>query len=327
MTKKDYLKQGQDCQFMSDEPNLAVEIAGIKLKNPVLVASGPFGFGQEYASFIDLSRLGAVVVKSVTLQPYPGNPPPRIVETASGMLNAIGLQNPGVNYFLTTCLPYLQQSGVPVIANIAGSTVEEYAVVAGRLNGAKGIVALEVNISCPNVKHGGLQFGASAVAAAEVIKAVRAATDKPVIVKLSPNVTSIVEIARAVADAGANALSMINTILGMVIDIHRRRPVLGNVTGGLSGPAIRPVAIRAVWEVYKAVRLPIIGMGGVVSAQDALAFMMAGARAVAIGTANFLNPRVTIEVLEGMATFLQENGVKDINELVGVAHGDFKNFL
>lgn len=307
---------------MSNEPNLAVEIAGIKFQNPVLVASGTFGCGQEYASFIDLSRLGAIVVKSITLQPYPGNPPPRIAETASGMLNAVGLQNPGVNYFLADCLPYLRQSGVPVIVSIAGSTVEEYAALAGRLNEAEEVTALEVNISCPNVKHGGLQFGASAVAAAEVVKAVRAATAKPVIVKLSPNVTSIVEIAQAAADAGADALSMINTILGMVIDIHRRRPVLGNVTGGLSGPAIRPVAIRAVWEVYKAVSLPIIGMGGVVNARDALAFMMAGARAVAVGTANFLNPRATIEVLEGMATFLRENGVKDINELVGAAHSN-----
>lgn len=305
---------------MSEKPNLSVELAGIKMKNPVMVASGTFSFGREYASFFDLNRLGAVVVKSVTLLPYDGNPPPRIVETPSGMLNAIGLQNPGVDNFLNAYLPYLRQFDTPVIVSIAGNTVEEYEKVAGRLSGAQGIAALEVNISCPNVKQGGMQFGASPYAAGEVTKAVKGATDMPVIVKLSPNVTSIAEIALAVAEAGAEALSVINTVLGMVIDIHRRRPVLGNVTGGLSGPAIRPVAVRAVWEIYRAVSLPVIGMGGVMSAKDALEFIMAGARAVAIGTANFLNPLTTIEVAEGIADFLKENGLKDISDLVGAAH-------
>jgi dihydroorotate dehydrogenase (NAD+) catalytic subunit len=302
------------------KPNLTIEIAGLKLKNPVLTASGTFGFGFEYAPYVDLNRLGAIVVKGLTLKPRAGNPPPRIVETPAGILNSIGLHNPGVDYFLAKHLPYLRQFATPVIVNLAGNTIEEYVAVAEKLSGAAGIVALEVNISCPNVKQGGLQFGADPFRAAEVTRAVKEKTDLPVIVKLSPKVTSIAEVARASASAGADALSLINTLSGMAIDINQRRPVLGSITGGLSGPAIRPVAVRAVWEVYEVVKLPVIGMGGIFSAADALEFIMAGARAVAVGTANFLNPRATIEVLEGIEQFLEENGIEDIRELVGVAH-------
>ncbi|MEW5899305.1 MAG: dihydroorotate dehydrogenase [Bacillota bacterium] len=302
------------------KPNLAVEIAGLKLKNPVLTASGTFGFGAESTPLLDLNRLGAVVVKSRTLKPREGNPTPRLVETPAGILNSIGLQNPGVDSFLTEHLPSLRQFATPVIVSIAGNTVEEYAAVAEKLSRAAGIAALEVNISCPNVEQGGLQFGADPAGAAEVTRAVKGATGLPVIVKLSPNVTSIAEIAWAVAEAGADTLSLINTLTGMAIDVHRRRPVLGNLTGGLSGPAVRPVAVRAVWEVYQVVRVPIIGMGGIVCAADALEFILAGARAVAVGTANFLNPRATIEILEGIEHYLEENEIADINELVGAAH-------
>lgn len=301
-------------------PNLTVEIAGLKLKNPVLTASGTFGFGTEYTPFVDLNRLGAIVIKSLTLKPREGNPTPRIVETPAGILNSIGLQNPGVDCFLAEHLPYLRQFPTPVIASIAGNTVEEYVAVAERLTGAVGISALEVNISCPNVKQGGLQFGVDPSGAAQVTRAVKAVTNLPVIVKLTPNVTSIAEMAVAVAEAGADALSLINTLSGMAIDIHRHRPVLGNITGGLSGPAIRPVAVRAIWEVYQVVKIPLIGMGGIVCAADALEFILAGARAVAVGTANFLNPCATTEILEGIEHYLEEKGIADINELVGAAH-------
>jgi dihydroorotate dehydrogenase (NAD+) catalytic subunit len=302
-------------------PVLAVDIGGIFMKNPVTVASGTFGFGPEYAPYVDLNRLGAVVVKGITLRPRPGNLPPRIVETPAGMLNAIGLQNPGVDHLVTEILPYFKQFDVPVIVNIAGETVEEYASLAGKLDRVAGIAGLEVNISCPNVKKGGMQFGSDPLTAAEVVRAVRAATGLPLVVKLSPNVTSITAVAAGVAEAGADALSLINTILGMAIDVKRRRPVLGTVTGGLSGPAVRPVAVRMVWQVYKEVKLPIVGMGGIMSAADALEFILAGAAAVAVGTANFVNPRATMDVLEGIEAYLVENGVRDINKLVGAAHG------
>ncbi|MEW6276114.1 MAG: dihydroorotate dehydrogenase [Bacillota bacterium] len=302
------------------KPSLTVEIAGLKLKNPVLTASGTFGFGAEYTPFVDLNRLGAVVVKSLTLKPREGNSPPRIVETPAGILNSIGLQNPGVERFLGEHLPYLRQFSTPVIVSIAGNTIEEYVAAAEKLAGANGVSALELNISCPNVKQGGLQFGVDPLGAAEVTRAVKRAADLPVIVKLSPNVTSITGMAKTVAEAGADALSLINTLSGMAIDIYRRRPVLGNITGGLSGPAIRPVAVRAVWEVYRAVKLPLIGMGGIACAADAIEFIMAGARAVAVGTANFLNPRATIEIVKGIERYLEENGIGDINELVGAAH-------
>ncbi|RJQ27729.1 MAG: dihydroorotate dehydrogenase [Peptococcaceae bacterium] len=303
------------------KPVLAVDIGGIFMKNPVAVASGTFGFGPEYASYVDLNRLGAIFLKGVTLRPRPGNTPPRIVETPAGMLNAIGLQNPGVDHLVAEILPCLKQFDVPVIVNIAGETVEEYALLAGKLDRAMGIAGLEVNISCPNVKRGGMQFGSDPLTAAEVIRAVRVATGLPLIVKLSPNVTSITAVAAKVAESGADALSLINTILGMAIDVKRRRPVLGTVTGGLSGPAVRPVAVRMVWQVYKEVKLPIVGMGGIMSAADALEFILAGATAVAVGTANFVNPRTTMDVLEGIEAYLVENGVKDISELVGAAHG------
>lgn len=300
--------------------NLAVNIGGIKMKNPVTTASGTFGFGSEYGRIIDLNRLGAIVVKGTTLLPREGNPTPRIAETPSGMLNAIGLQNPGVDSFIREALPFLRDYDLPVIVNIAGDTVEDYAKLAGILDRAGGVAGIEVNISCPNVKKGGLQFGSDPESAAEVIRNVRQATSLPVIVKLSPNVTSIVAVAEKVAGAGADALSMINTLLGMAIDIKSRRPVLGNIMGGLSGPAVRPVAVRAVWQGYQAVKLPIIGMGGITCAADALEFIMAGATAVAVGTANFVNPRATVEVLEGIERFMAENGIKDIAELVGIAH-------
>ncbi|MQL53438.1 dihydroorotate dehydrogenase [Desulfofundulus thermobenzoicus] len=302
------------------KPNLAVNLAGIPMKNPVTTASGTFGFGPEYAPFVDLHRLGAIVVKGTTLLPRPGNPTPRIVETPAGILNAIGLQNPGVEHFVRVAMPYLRQFDLPVIVNIAGDTVEDYAALAGRLDRVPGVAGLEVNISCPNVKKGGMAFGVDPESAAAVVRAVKGATGLPVIVKLSPNVTSIVRMAEGVMEAGADALSMINTLLGMAIDIRRRRPVLGSGMGGLSGPAIRPVAVRMVWEVYRAFKVPIIGMGGIVTAEDALEFIMAGATAVAVGTANFINPRATMDVLEGIERFMAEEGVKSIGELVGAAH-------
>lgn len=301
-------------------PALAVNIGGIKMKNPVTTASGTFGFGTEYAPYVDLNRLGAIVVKGTTLEPRAGNPTPRLVETPAGILNSIGLQNPGVERFIEEALPYLAGYDLPVIVNIAGDTVEDYARLAARLDRAGGVAGLEVNISCPNVKKGGMQFGSDPAMAAEVTRAVKGNTDLPVIVKLSPNVTSIVAVAERVAEAGADALSMINTLLGMAIDIRTRRPLLGNVMGGLSGPAVKPVAVRAVWQVYREVRLPIIGMGGITCAEDAIEFILAGATAVAVGTANFVNPRATMDVLDGIENYLVENGIDDINELVGAAH-------
>jgi len=300
-------------------PGLAVNIGGIRMKNPVATASGTFGFGPEYAPYLDLNRLGAIVVKGITLLPRDGNPTPRLAETPAGILNSIGLQNPGVDRFILEALPFLTNYNLPVIVNIAGDTVSDYALIAEKLSRAPGVAGLEVNISCPNVKKGGMQFGSDPAMAAEVTGAVKASTDLPVIIKLSPNVTSIVAVAEKVAKAGADALSMINTLLGMAIDIRKRRPVLGNVLGGLSGPAIKPVAVRAVWQVYRELKLPIIGMGGIMTAEDAIEFILAGATAVAVGTANFINPRATMDVLEGIKNYLNENGIKDINEVVGLA--------
>lgn len=302
------------------KPNLSVNIGGIQMKNPVVTASGTFGFGPEYSSFIDLSRLGAIVVKGITLEPRVGNPTPRLVETPAGVLNSIGLQNPGVESFIEEILPHLLDCDLPVIVNIAGDTVEDYARLAGRLDRVSGVSGLEVNISCPNVKRGGMQFGSDPSAAAEVTRAVKGNTGLPVIVKLSPNVTSIVSVAEKVAAAGADALSMINTLLGMAIDIKERRPLLGNIMGGLSGPAVKPVAVRAVWEVYREVNIPIIGMGGITTADDAIEFILAGAAAVAVGTANFINPFATMEVLKGIEEYLVENRVRDIRDLTGAAH-------
>jgi dihydroorotate dehydrogenase (NAD+) catalytic subunit len=304
---------------MTVKVNMRVNVAGIEMKNPVTTASGTFGFGEEYSPYIDLSRLGALVVKGTTLQPRQGNPGPRIAETPCGILNAIGLQNPGIETVTGEILPRIKDLNVPVIINIAGDTPEDYGQLARKIDGS-GAAGIEVNISCPNVKKGGMQFGSDPAAAAQVTKAVKANTDLPVIVKLSPNVTSIVQVAESVTEAGADALSMINTLLGMKIDIHTTRPLLGNIMGGLSGPAVKPVAVRAVWQVYQRVQLPIIGMGGITSADDALEFIMAGATAIAVGTANFVNPRVTMDIIEGIERFLRNKGYTDINQLIGKAH-------
>jgi dihydroorotate dehydrogenase (NAD+) catalytic subunit len=297
--------------------DLSVDFAGIKLKNPVLTASGTFGYGEEFGEFVDLNRLGGVIVKGISLKPIKGNPPPRIWETPSGMLNAIGLENPGVDVFLNEKLPYLRKFDTAVIVNVFGYSLEEYVGVVERLSDAPGIAGLEVNISCPNVKAGGIVFGTNLSAASELLAAVRRATKLPMIAKLSPNVTDITEFARAARDAGCDGLSLINTLLGMAIDVRCRKPRLANCTGGLSGPAIRPVAVRMVWQAAKAVPLPIIGMGGIVTGEDALEFILAGASAVAVGTANFVNPRATLDVLEGMERFMIEQGGGALRGLIG----------
>lgn len=293
--------------------------SGLRLKNPVLTASGTFGYGTEYAKLIDLDRLGGIVAKAITLRPRDGNPQPRIAETPSGMLNAIGLQNVGVEAAIREKAPIWTSWSVPVIANVAGFTVEEYVEVAERLSAAPGVAAIELNISCPNVDSEGEMFGLNARDAAEVTEAVRMVCDVPLIVKLSPNVTDIAEIARAVVGAGADALSLINTIPGMVIDLKRRRPYLANLTGGLSGPAIRPIALRMVYQVRQAVDVPLIGIGGIATAEDALQFLMAGASAIQVGTATFVNPNAPIEIAEGIEAFLRSEGIADVNEIVGVA--------
>lgn len=295
---------------------LAVTIAGIHMKTPVIAASGTFGFGLEYKDFIDLNEIGAIAVKGLTLEARSGNQGRRIAETPSGMLNSIGLENPGVDAFLATILPQLKQYDVPVIANISGNTVEEYALMAKKLTVA-GVAGLEVNISCPNVKNGCLAFGVDPESAALVTRAVKNNTSLPVIVKLSPNVTDIVTVAKAVEAAGADAVSLINTLLGMAIDIHSWRPVLGNVVGGLSGPAVKPVALRMVWQVAKAVNVPVIGMGGIMTAEDALEFMLAGAAAVSVGTASLVNPRAAADIAQGMQDYLQKKNLQHINDIVG----------
>ena len=299
------------------EAALSVNIGGIQMRNPIMTASGTFGYGSEYANFVDLNQLGAVVVKGVTSVPWPGNPMQRIMETPSGMLNAIGLQNVGVDGFISEKLPYLRDFDVPVIVNVCGKTVEEYLTVIEKLNGADGIAGVELNISCPNLDGGGMSFGVDATLAHELVQAVRAITHLPLLVKLSPNVTDITVIARAVEDAGANALSAINTLLGMAINAETRRPELANVTGGLSGPAIKPVALRLVWEVYKSVSIPIVGMGGIMTATDAVEFFIAGASAVAVGTANFVNPQASMEVVKGIHDYLKQANIKSVKELVG----------
>lgn len=302
------------------ETDLSVELAGVLLKNPVMVASGTFGFGSEYARYLDVSRLGAIVTKGLTLRARSGNPPVRICETPSGLLNCIGLENPGLDAYLSDHLPALRSHGVPVIANISGDTVDDYAALADGLEQGGGADALEVNISCPNVERGGLTYGVDASSAAAVVEAVKGSTSLPVIVKLSPNVTDIVEIAEACVEAGADALSLINTLLGMAIDVERRIPILGNTFGGLSGPAIRPVAVRMVWQVSQAVDVPIIGIGGICSARDALEFILAGADAVAVGTGTFANPSCAISVIDGICDYMQTHGFLRISELKGLAH-------
>jgi dihydroorotate dehydrogenase (NAD+) catalytic subunit len=295
----------------------AVQIGSLKLKNPVMTASGTFGYGEEYADYVDLNCLGGIVVKGLSLNPRLGNPPPRIMETAGGMLNAVGLQNVGVNVFIEEKLPFLRRYNVAVIANIYGESTLEYTQVAGRLSQVQGVHALEINVSCPNVKKGGLCFGADPKAAAEVTRRVRAETDLPVIVKLTPNVTDIAAIAQAVEQAGADAVSLINTLTGMSIDLKTKTPRLKNITGGLSGPAIKPVALRMVWQVAQKVAIPVIGIGGIMTAEDALEFMIAGASAVQIGTANFINPCATIEIIDGIRHYLQDNKIKNIKDIVG----------
>ena len=295
---------------------LGVNIAGIQMKTPVMTASGTFGFGMEYSDFVDLNKIGAIVVKGTTLLPRAGNQGRRIAETPAGMLNSIGLENPGVQEFLHEILPPLRKYDVPIIVNISGNTVEEYGELASVLT-VPGIAGLELNISCPNVKEGGIAFGTQCHSAAAVVEMAKRNTTLPVIVKLSPNVTNIVEMAQAVEQAGADAISLINTLLGMAIDIHKWRPVLGNVVGGLSGPAVKPIAVRMVWQVAKAVKVPIIGMGGIVTAEDAIEFMLAGASAVAVGTGNFINPCATQDVADGIKTYLEKRGLEHVNQLVG----------
>jgi dihydroorotate dehydrogenase (NAD+) catalytic subunit len=298
-------------------PQMAVQLGSLQLKNPVMTASGTFGYGEEYADYVDLNRLGAIVVKGLSLRPRLGNPPPRIMETASGMLNAVGLQNIGVDAFIEEKLPFLRKYNVAVIANIYGESYNEYQQVAKRLSSVKGVHALEVNVSCPNVQKGGLSFGANPKIAAMVTRKVKEETDLPVIVKLTPNVTDIAAIAVAVEKAGADAISLINTLAGMSIDINKRAPHLKNITGGLSGPAIKPVALRMVWQVVKCVSIPVIGIGGIMTARDALEFLMLGAKAIQVGTANFINPHATIDILEGMQNFLKSNKIKNINDFIG----------
>ena len=290
------------------------------MKNPVTTCSGTFAAGKEFSDFYDLSSLGAVTTKGVSLQAWMGNDTPRIAECASGMLNSIGLQNPGVEAFCADTLPWLSKQNVPVIVNVSGHSVDEYKEVIDRLEDESSVSAYEINISCPNVKQGGMAFGTDAQKAAEVTSACREATKKPLIVKLSPNVTDIACIAKSVEDAGADAVSLINTVLGMAIDVKSQKPKLANVFGGLSGPAIKPIALRMVWQVYDAIKIPILGMGGIMNAQDAIEFILAGAQAVAIGTANFVNPNVCIDVISGINKYCEDFEVLDINTLVGLAH-------
>lgn len=297
--------------------NLSVNIGKLKLKNPVMTASGTFGYGEEYAEFIDLSNLGAIVVKGLSLKPRKGNPPPRAVETPAGMLNAIGLQNIGIKAFIRDKLLFLKQFNTAVIVNFFGDTVEEYAEAARHLADTNGIHALEMNISCPNREAGWAVFGTDPEMTFKVVSRVRKVTHLPLIVKLSPNVTDIRVIAKAAEDAGADAISLINTITGMSIDIKTKKPCLANIIGGLSGPAIRPIAVRMVWECYKTVSIPIIGMGGIMSAEDAIEFILAGATAIAVGTANFINPMATMEIIYGLDKYLTEKGINDVKELIG----------
>ena len=298
-------------------PDMAVEIAGIKMRNPVMTASGTFGYGEEFAEYMDLESIGAMITKGLSLKPKAGNNTPRIVETPGGMLNAIGLQNVGIEAFIAKKLPFLKGVNTPVIINLYGNSLEEYGELASRIEGVNEVAAVEVNISCPNVRQGGIVFGTDPAAAAQVVELVRRSTTKPLIVKLSPNVTDIVTMAKACVDAGAEALSLINTLTGMAIDLKSRRPVLANITGGLSGPAIKPVALRMVWQVARAVNVPVIGIGGIMSATDALEFILAGATAVQIGTANFLSPAASQEIAAGMENWLVENRVGSLKELIG----------
>ena len=298
--------------------NTKVNLAGVELKNPVMVASGTFGSGAEYSEFVDLNRLGAVVTKGVASVPWPGNPAPRIAETACGMLNAIGLQNPGIDLFSKRDLPFLEKFDTKVIVNVCGHSTEEYLDVVERLADEPRVDMLEINISCPNVKEGGIAFGQDPKAVEAITKAVKAKAKQPIIMKLSPNVTDITVMAKAAEAGGADCLSLINTLTGMKIDIERQTFAIANKTGGLSGPAVKPVAVRMVYQVANAVKIPIIGMGGICTAEDAMEFILAGATAVSIGTANFTDPYTTVEVIDGIEAYMRRHGVEDINELIGL---------
>ena len=299
-------------------PDLSVRIGKIKLKNPVIVASGTFGYGQEFEQFMDLSQLGAIIPKGISLAPMQGNPPPRIFETNGGILNSIGLQNPGVEVFIKEKLPYFKKIKTHLFINFFGNTQKEYEQLARRLDSVEGVSGLEMNISCPNVKCGGIVFGSDPKMTYRLVSAIRRSTDLPLIVKLTPNVTDIALIARSAEDAGADAVSLVNTFKAMAINIHTKKPELGNVTGGLSGPAIKPIAIRMVWEVSHAVNIPVIGMGGIMKAEDAIEFMLAGASAIQIGTANLINPHTGIEVITGIRQYLLQNRMKRVRELIGL---------
>lgn len=296
---------------------LSTKIGSLELKNPVMTASGTFGYGTEYADFMDISRLGAIIVKGTTLAPRQGNPYPRMAETPSGMLNAVGLQNKGVDYFVDHIYPEVQKIGTAIIVNVSGSCIDDYVQTASIINTLDDILAIELNISCPNVKQGGMAFGVNPESAAQVVSAVRKAYDKTLIVKLSPNVTDITEIARAVEGAGADSVSLINTMLGMAIDAEKRRPILSTVTGGMSGPAVKPVALRMVWQTAKAVKIPVIGLGGICSATDAIEFLLAGASAIQIGTANFIDPSISEKVVDGIADYLERHGFSSVQEIIG----------
>jgi dihydroorotate dehydrogenase (NAD+) catalytic subunit len=298
-------------------PDLSVRIGKVKFSNPVLVASGTFGYGEEYSSIIDLNKLGGIITKSITLNPREGHPPPRTCETPSGMLNAIGLANVGVERFIKEKLLFLRKLKTKVIVNVAGSSVDEYVKVVRKLEGKKGIDLLEINISCPNVKEGGIVFGSKCESAYKCIKAVKENTSFPIIAKLSPNVSDITEIALAVEEAGADAVSLINTLVGMAIDLEKRKPRLSNITGGLSGPAIKPMALAMVWKTAQKIKIPIIGIGGIMNTQDALEFILAGASMIQIGTGNFIDPECSVKIVEGLKKYCQENKIKRIGDLVG----------
>jgi dihydroorotate dehydrogenase (NAD+) catalytic subunit len=300
-----------------ETPILSVRIGPLKLRNPVIAASGTFGYGEEYAGIIPLRRLGALITKGLSLEPRKGNPPPRLAETPAGMLNAIGLENVGVEAFLREKMAFLRRAGCPVLVNIFGSTEEEYAEMARMLSDEEGIAGIEVNISCPNLKAGGAIFATEPKLVYQVVSRTRQATSLFMMVKLSPNVGDIVQIARAAEEAGADALSLINTLTGMAIDIKTRTPILGNVTGGLSGPAIKPIGLRMVWQVAQAVRIPVVGMGGIMSAEDALEYMIAGATAVQVGTAHFVDPQVSLKMIDGIRNFLKINGISNVSSLMG----------
>lgn len=297
--------------------NLNVSIGSLKLKNPVMTASGTFGYGEEFADFFDLSRLGGFVVKGTTLHHREGNPYPRMVETPSGMLNAVGLQNHGVDYFISTIYPRIKDIDTQIIVNVSGSSIADYVAVCEKLNNLENINAVEINISCPNVKQGGMAFGTTCAGAESVVKAVRAAYKKTMIVKLSPNVTDITEIAKAVEAAGADAVSLTNTFLGMAINVETRKPYLSTITGGLSGACIRPIAVRIVWQTAHAVGIPVIGLGGIMNGRDAVEFLLAGASAIQVGTANFIDPEVTMKIIDYITDYMNRHGINDVNDLIG----------